>query len=189
MEAALAQARGRVAGQPCASCVRGGGPFTECVVVAGQLSGSCANCHYGSEGARCSFRACKQPQRPATERAKQLLTCTKASAVAAAAATTTTGRRRRQTAAPASASTTATAASSSACKYLQRSIAERTRQLLTDTAASATATASSAGSRGVSRASTPRSRRSARLRQLAELHRRMAELYGELAEDEDEDKE
>jgi len=29
------------------------------VLVAGQLRGSCANCHYGSEGARCSFRACK----------------------------------------------------------------------------------------------------------------------------------
>jgi len=62
VEAALAQARGTVAAQPCASCVRGGGPFIECVVVAGQLGGSCANCHYGSEGARCSFRNCKHLQ-------------------------------------------------------------------------------------------------------------------------------
>jgi hypothetical protein len=29
-EAALAQSRGAVALRPCASCVRGGGPFTEC---------------------------------------------------------------------------------------------------------------------------------------------------------------
>jgi hypothetical protein len=51
-EAALAQGRGAVALRPCESCVRGGGPFTECVLVAGQLRGSCANCHYyGSEGA------------------------------------------------------------------------------------------------------------------------------------------
>lgn len=59
VEAALSQARGVVAAQPCTSCARGGGPFTECVVLAGQLLGSCANCHYGSEGARCSFRTCK----------------------------------------------------------------------------------------------------------------------------------
>ena len=58
-EAALAQSRGTIAPQACASCVRGGGPFTECVLVAGQLRGSCANCHYGSEGARCSFRVRK----------------------------------------------------------------------------------------------------------------------------------
>lgn len=59
VESALAQARGVVAAQPCTSCARGGGPFSECVVLAGQLLGSCANCHYGSEGARCSFRSCK----------------------------------------------------------------------------------------------------------------------------------
>ena len=34
-EAALAQSRGTVASQPCGSCVRGSGPFTECVLVAG----------------------------------------------------------------------------------------------------------------------------------------------------------
>jgi hypothetical protein len=40
----------------CASCERGAGPFVKCIVVQGMLSGSCTNCHYGSGGARCSFR-------------------------------------------------------------------------------------------------------------------------------------
>ncbi|XTI88683.1 hypothetical protein V2W45_512884 [Cenococcum geophilum] len=60
-EAALAQSRGTVALQACASYARGGGPFTEYVLVAGQLRGSYANCHYSSEGARCSFRASSTP--------------------------------------------------------------------------------------------------------------------------------
>jgi hypothetical protein len=29
------------------------------VVVSGLLLGSCANCHYGGEGGRCSFRRSK----------------------------------------------------------------------------------------------------------------------------------
>ena len=58
-EAVLAQTRGAPPPTPCASCARGAGPFTTCVVVAERLGGSCANCHYGSEGTRCSLRAVK----------------------------------------------------------------------------------------------------------------------------------
>jgi hypothetical protein len=41
---------------PCTHCTSSSGVFTQCVTVAGLFTGSCANCHYGSEGARCSFR-------------------------------------------------------------------------------------------------------------------------------------
>ena len=55
-EAYLAQATGVVSAAPCGHCARGVGPWTECVVVAQLFGGSCANCHYGGEGVRCSLR-------------------------------------------------------------------------------------------------------------------------------------
>jgi hypothetical protein len=55
-EAVLAQGRGLVAEAACKHCAGGHGPFNECVVLPGRLGGSCANCHYNSSGARCSFR-------------------------------------------------------------------------------------------------------------------------------------
>ncbi|KAF2179672.1 hypothetical protein K469DRAFT_798433 [Zopfia rhizophila CBS 207.26] len=58
LEAALAQRSGTLAPAPCTACARGGGPFTTCVVVTSYLNGSCSNCHYSSEGARCSLRTC-----------------------------------------------------------------------------------------------------------------------------------
>ena len=57
MEAFLAQIVGTEhAADPCTHCASGSGVFAQCVTVEGLFSGSCANCHYGSEGARCSFR-------------------------------------------------------------------------------------------------------------------------------------
>lgn len=57
IEAVMAQHAGTVhPHRPCGHCASGAGVWTECVTVTGLLLGSCANCHYGSEGARCSFR-------------------------------------------------------------------------------------------------------------------------------------
>jgi hypothetical protein len=55
-EAAMAQLRGQVCADACEHCKKGSGPFESCVVLRGFFKGSCANCHYGSEGKRCSFR-------------------------------------------------------------------------------------------------------------------------------------
>jgi hypothetical protein len=56
MEAALAQMTGQVQSVACTHCGSGNGPWEGCVVADRSLNSSCANCHYGSEGARCSFR-------------------------------------------------------------------------------------------------------------------------------------
>jgi hypothetical protein len=56
LEALLGQTVGQVNAVQCGHCQAGSGLWTECVSVAGFFSGSCANCHYGSEGARCSLR-------------------------------------------------------------------------------------------------------------------------------------
>jgi hypothetical protein len=55
-EAYLAQCVGAVQTAPCKSCLKGQGPWKGCVLVSGFLVGSCANCHYGGEGGRCSLR-------------------------------------------------------------------------------------------------------------------------------------
>ena len=56
IEANLAQITGQVNVPECAHCARRNGVFALCVSAAGQLSGSCANCHYNNEGVRCSLR-------------------------------------------------------------------------------------------------------------------------------------
>jgi len=56
IEANLAQITGQVNVLECAHCARKNGVFALCVSAAGQLSGSCANCHYNNEGVRCSLR-------------------------------------------------------------------------------------------------------------------------------------
>lgn len=58
-DAALGFTRGEKAEPACTSCKTGCGPFTECIVVPNMYKGSCTNCHYGSEGVRCSFRFSK----------------------------------------------------------------------------------------------------------------------------------
>lgn len=55
-EAVLVQGRGLLTEAPCNHCRDGHGPFVDCVVLPGQLGGSCASCHYNKCGARCSFR-------------------------------------------------------------------------------------------------------------------------------------
>lgn len=56
LEAELGQVTGQVSVPGCTHCAGGSGVWTVCVVVAGFFGGSCCNCHYGSEGARCSLR-------------------------------------------------------------------------------------------------------------------------------------
>ena len=56
LEAWLGQVTGQVQVPGCGHCMAGSGQWPECVTVAGHFGDSCANCHYGSEGARCSFR-------------------------------------------------------------------------------------------------------------------------------------
>jgi Protein of unknown function (DUF3716) len=61
------QLRGESNNPPCASCVRGGGPFSGGCVSFHQhdaadnngnvpFLGSCANCYIGGQGVRCSLR-------------------------------------------------------------------------------------------------------------------------------------
>lgn len=56
LEARLGQMTGQVSTPTCTHCAGNAGVWSLCVVVAGHFKGSCANCHYGSEGARCSLR-------------------------------------------------------------------------------------------------------------------------------------
>jgi hypothetical protein len=65
-EAYLTQCVGAVSPTPCKSCSKGLGPWKQCCVAAGFLRGSCANCHYGGEGKRCSLRPGKLIQFPST---------------------------------------------------------------------------------------------------------------------------
>jgi len=58
LESAMGQQRGEVmeGEDACRHCQLSRGPFEECVVIPGMLNHSCTNCHYNSEGSRCSFR-------------------------------------------------------------------------------------------------------------------------------------
>ena len=55
VEALFAQIAGSLAPQPCNHCRKGQGPWTACVLYAGQMMGSCANCWFNASGSRCSF--------------------------------------------------------------------------------------------------------------------------------------
>jgi hypothetical protein len=55
VEALLAHVSGIITASPCTNCHKGHGPWTSCVVVDGQMCGSCSNCWYNASGARCSF--------------------------------------------------------------------------------------------------------------------------------------
>jgi Protein of unknown function (DUF3716) len=55
-EAFLVQASGNAVPSACGLCAKRKGPWTECVVATGYLGGSCANCHYGAGGSKCSLR-------------------------------------------------------------------------------------------------------------------------------------
>ncbi|KAH6624283.1 hypothetical protein B0J18DRAFT_173692 [Chaetomium sp. MPI-SDFR-AT-0129] len=62
VEALFAHIAGEPARIPCKNCHKGHGPWTSCVVVDGQMCGSCANCWFNASGARCSFHETRNPQ-------------------------------------------------------------------------------------------------------------------------------
>ncbi|KAI2470649.1 hypothetical protein F4781DRAFT_390135 [Annulohypoxylon bovei var. microspora] len=62
VEALFAHIAGEEAPQPCKNCHKGHGPWTSCVIVDGQMCGSCANCWFNASGARCSFHETRNPQ-------------------------------------------------------------------------------------------------------------------------------
>lgn len=39
----------------CKNCTKGHGPWNECVILEGQLCGSCTNCWFNASGSRCTF--------------------------------------------------------------------------------------------------------------------------------------
>ncbi|KAI1133023.1 hypothetical protein F5Y10DRAFT_260649 [Nemania abortiva] len=61
VEALFAHIAGEAAPMPCKNCHKGHGPWTTCVVVDGQMCGSCANCWFNASGARCSFHETRNP--------------------------------------------------------------------------------------------------------------------------------
>jgi hypothetical protein len=56
MEAIVGQMVGQVSVPACTHCTGGHGPWTLYVIVPGRFRDSCANCHFGSQGRRCSLR-------------------------------------------------------------------------------------------------------------------------------------
>ncbi|KAL1871597.1 hypothetical protein VTK73DRAFT_1987 [Phialemonium thermophilum] len=62
VEALFAHIAGELAPTPCKNCHKGHGPWNSCVVVDGQMCGSCANCWFNASGARCSFHEARNPQ-------------------------------------------------------------------------------------------------------------------------------
>ncbi|KAK0630761.1 hypothetical protein B0T17DRAFT_230598 [Bombardia bombarda] len=62
VEALFAHIAGEPARTPCKNCHKGHGPWTSCIVVDGQMCGSCANCWFNASGARCSFHETRNPQ-------------------------------------------------------------------------------------------------------------------------------
>ncbi len=65
VEALFAHIAGEPARIPCKNCHKGHGPWTSCIIVDGQMCGSCANCWFNASGARCSFHGRLLHQVPA----------------------------------------------------------------------------------------------------------------------------
>ncbi len=63
VEALFAHIAGKLAKVQCKNCHKGHGPWNSCVIVEGQMCGSCANCWFNASGARCSFHGMKKPTR------------------------------------------------------------------------------------------------------------------------------
>lgn len=68
LEAMLLGITGDAADPECTTCQSGSGPFVGCFSVAGVAGNSCSNCHYNSEGTRCSFRTKATRKRGARDR-------------------------------------------------------------------------------------------------------------------------
>jgi hypothetical protein len=64
VEALLAHVSGQRTASPCKNCHKGHGPWNDCVVVDGQMCGSCANCWFNASGSRCSFHGELAPSCP-----------------------------------------------------------------------------------------------------------------------------
>jgi 3-dehydrosphinganine reductase len=64
VEALFAHIAGELAPSACKNCHKGHGPWTTCVVVDGQMCGSCANCWFNASGARCSFHGKSDKSEP-----------------------------------------------------------------------------------------------------------------------------
>lgn len=72
VEALFAHIAGEEVLQPCKNCRKGHGPWTVCVIVDGQMCGSCANCWFNASGARCSFHETRNLQgHPLSQQAQQ----------------------------------------------------------------------------------------------------------------------
>jgi hypothetical protein len=54
-EAYLCQVTGILRSDACKNCSQGDGPWEGCVTMDGLFGSSCANCHFSSMDARCSF--------------------------------------------------------------------------------------------------------------------------------------
>ncbi|KAH8879898.1 hypothetical protein GQ53DRAFT_670950 [Thozetella sp. PMI_491] len=65
VEALFAHIAGKLAKVQCKNCHKGHGPWNSCVIVEGQMCGSCANCWFNASGARCSFHETRQNVIPA----------------------------------------------------------------------------------------------------------------------------
>lgn len=55
VEAFLGYVTGVPVRRACKNCTKGHGPWHECVILEGQLCGSCTNCWFNASGSRCTF--------------------------------------------------------------------------------------------------------------------------------------
>ncbi|RSL71025.1 hypothetical protein CEP54_001470 [Fusarium duplospermum] len=60
VEALLGYVTGVPVSRPCKNCAKGHGPWHECVILEGQLCGSCTNCWFNASGSRCTFHETNQ---------------------------------------------------------------------------------------------------------------------------------
>lgn len=55
VEALLGYVTGVPVRRACKNCAKGHGPWQDCVILEGQLCGSCTNCWFNASGSRCTF--------------------------------------------------------------------------------------------------------------------------------------
>ncbi|KAF4595669.1 hypothetical protein GQ602_001282 [Ophiocordyceps camponoti-floridani] len=71
VEALLGYVTGQPAAQSCRNCVKGHGPWTQCVVLQGHLQGSCTNCWFNASGMRCTFQGDKKLRQQQNQEARE----------------------------------------------------------------------------------------------------------------------
>ncbi|PHH75498.1 hypothetical protein CDD80_2332 [Ophiocordyceps camponoti-rufipedis] len=67
VEALLGYVVGESAAPTCRNCVKGHGPWTQCVVLPGQLQGACTNCWFNASGSRWDKKLRQQQEQEARE--------------------------------------------------------------------------------------------------------------------------